>query len=156
MTRAEALSRMTALCSTAEHCESDVRERLQRAALVDADIDDIIDYLYKENYLDTARYCTAFSRDKMRFAHWGRIKIGQALRMRGLPQEDIRHALDALPEDEYDSICEAVVAQKARSLRSGEDTYTRRNKLLRFALGRGFTMDEALRAIPSHLQEDDC
>lgn len=155
MSREEALSRMTALCSTAEHCESDVRERLQRAALVDADIDSIIDYLYKENYLNTARYCTAFSRDKLRFARWGRIKIGQALRQRRLPQQDIDNALDALPEDEYEEICEGVMAQKARTLRSGEDTYTRRNKLLRFALGRGFTMDEALRAMPSHLQEDD-
>ena len=139
-----ALSRMAAFCSTGEHCESEVREKLQKAAVSATVADRIVARLYDEQYLDTARYCRAFARDKLLFNHWGRVKIGQALRMKGLPQADIATALDELPEEEYKEILAALLAQKARSLHD-EDDYIRRGKLIRFALGRGFTMEEVER-----------
>lgn len=135
---------MAAFCSLSEHCESEVRERLQKVAVSADDADRIVDYLYDEQYLDAARYCHAFSRDRLRFAHWGRVKIQQALRLKGLSDGDIRQALDELPEDEYRSILRNILQQKLRSLSADEDDYTRRGKLIRFATGRGFTMDEIL------------
>lgn len=135
---------MAAFCSLSEHCESEVRERLQKVAVSADDADRIVDYLYDEQYLDAARYCHAFSRDRLRFAHWGRVKIQQALRLKGLSDGDIRQALDELPEDEYRSILRNTLQQKLRSLPDEEDDYTRRGKLIRFATGRGFTMDEIL------------
>ncbi len=146
MTYEQALGRMAALCSTAEHCESEIREKLQRAALTETDIQRIVDYLYDEQYMDTARYCRAFAHDRLRFAHWGRVKIQQSLRQRGLPESDIRYALDDLPSDEYNGVLEGLLEQKARSLHD-EDDYTRRGKLIRFAAGRGFTIDEVLHAL---------
>jgi len=146
MTYEQALGRMAALCSTAEHCESEIREKLQRAALPETDIQRIVDYLYDEQYMDTARYCRAFAHDRLRFAHWGRVKIQQALRQRGLPDNDIRQALADLPADEYCRVLEELLEQKARSLHE-EDDYTRRGKLIRFAAGRGFTIDEVLHAL---------
>ena len=146
MTYEQALGRMAALCSTAEHCESEIREKLQRAALPETDIQRIVDYLYDEQYMDTARYCRAFVHDRLRFAHWGRVKIQQALRQRGLPDNDIRQALADLPADEYCRVLEELLEQKARSLHE-EDDYTRRGKLIRFAAGRGFTIDEVLHAL---------
>ena len=167
----EGFSRMAALCSVSEHCESEIREKLQKAGMFDADIQRLIDALYDADYLDTARYCRAFARDKLRFAHWGRIKIQQALRMKGLPDSDIRRALSDLDEElgeEYRSILKDTLQQKARSLgmrltEEGEEEaswaaeeegdeedgetsgrYARRQKLIRFAVGRGFTMDEIL------------
>lgn len=146
MTYEQALGRMAALCSTAEHCESEIREKLQRAALPETDIQRIVDYLYDEQYMDTARYCRAFAHDRLRFAHWGRVKIQQALRQRGLPDNDIRQALADLPADEYCRVLEELLEQKARSLHE-EDDYTCRGKLIRFAAGRGFTIDEVLHAL---------
>ncbi|MBO4905477.1 MAG: RecX family transcriptional regulator [Bacteroidaceae bacterium] len=153
MTYAEALSRMTALCSTAEHCESDVRQRLQGAGLQLDDIDRVVDYLYAENYINNTRYCHAFCNDKIRYQHWGRLKIEQALRLKGLPTEDIRSALGDFPEEEYESVLNDVLQQKLRTMKS-EHPYTMRNKLLRFMLGRGFSMGEVLQAIPSRLTAD--
>lgn len=135
---------MAAFCSISEHCESEVRERLQKAGVSPDEADRIVDYLYDEQYLDAARYCRAFSRDRLRFAHWGRVKIQQALRLKGLPDADIRQALEELPEDEYLSILRSILQQKRRSLPDDEDAYTLRGKLIRFATGRGFSMDEIL------------
>ena len=141
LTLDEAFNRMAALCSVSEHCESDVRERLRRAAMSAEGIQSIVDRLYDEQYLDAARYCRAFSRDRLRFSHWGRMKIQHALRQKGLPDADIRQALSELPEDEYRLILTGVLEQKAASLGSGDDAACRA-KLVRFALQRGFTMEE--------------
>lgn len=138
-----ALSRMAALCSTSEHCESEIREKLQRADMTESDIQRIVDLLYDEQYLDTQRYCRALAHDKLRFAHWGRLKIQQALRLKGLPDSDIRQALDELPEEEYREVLLTLIRQKQRTL-PDEDDYTQRGKLIRFATGRGFTIDEIL------------
>ena len=148
LTYEQALSRMTALCSASEHSECEIREKLQRAAMAEPDINRVVDFLYDEGYLDTLRYCRAFAHDKLCFAHWGRIKIQQALRMKGLPQDDIRCALDELPEDEYRAVLEQLLEQKARSLSDDDDEYTRTGKLLRFAAGRGFTFDEISKSLP--------
>ena len=134
---------MASLCSASEHCESEIRERLQKAGMSATDIQRVVDRLYDERYLDTTRFCRAFSRDKLRFTHWGRMKIQQALRMKGLPDNDIREALEALPEDEYRQILVLLLRQKARTL-TDTDTYIRRGKLLRFATNRGFTPEEIL------------
>ena len=145
----EFYSRMAALCSISEHCESEIREKLQKAAVSDDDAQRIIDDLYREGFLDTARYCRAFSRDKLRFDHWGRVKIQLALRMKGLPDEDIREALCALDEelgDDYTAILRSTLDQKNRTLHD-TDNYIRRGKLIRFAASRGFTIDEILEAL---------
>ena len=145
----EGLSRMAALCSVSEHCESEIREKLLKAAVSDDDAQRIIDRLTDEGYLDSARYCRAFSRDKLRFSHWGRLKIQQALRAKGLPGDDIREALNALDQelgDDYAAILRSTLEQKNRTLRDADD-YVRRGKLIRFAASRGFTMDEILDAL---------
>lgn len=134
---------MAALCSVSEHCESDVRDKLQRASLSDADSDKIVERLYEQSYLDTARYCRAYVLDKMRFNQWGRIKIQQALRAKGLPEADIRQALQEIPQDEYLQVLRHVLAQKARTIHD-DDLYLRKQKLMRFAVGRGFVLQEVM------------
>ena len=139
---------MAALCSVAEHCESEIREKLVRAGISTDDADRIIDRLYDEDFINTGRYCRAFVRDKFRFARWGRLKIGQALRLKHLPDNDIRQAIDEeLPAAEYHALLEHLIQQKADTLPSDLDAYTRRGRLIRFALSRGFTMNEALEAV---------
>ena len=141
MTYDVALSRMAALCSTGEHCESDIRRRLQRADVAEEDIERLVEYLYEEHYLDTARYCRAYAHDQLRFAHWGRVRIQEALRQKGLPESDIRTALGELPQEEYRGVLADLLRQKLRTLHDADD-YVRRNKLIRYAAGRGFEMDE--------------
>ena len=85
-------------------------------------------------------------RDKYRFNQWGRMKIVQALRMKQLPSEDIEAGLEEIDEEEYNNVLKSLLAQKARGLKAGND-YERNSKLIRFAVSRGFAMDEVLRYI---------
>ena len=104
----------------------------------------ILEHLKKERYLDTQRFCKAFVCDKYRFARWGRMKIAQALRQKQLSSEDIAAGLDEIDETEYCENLKELLRQKSKTV-SGKNEYEPNTKLIRFAVGRGFTVDEVLR-----------
>lgn len=135
-----------AYCSAAERCPSEVEKKLIQwggtAELNEA----IMLHLFNEHFLDTIRFCKAFVRDKYRFNQWGRMKISQALRMKQLPSSDIDKGMDEIDNEEYHTILSKLLEQKARSIKSATP-YERNAKLIRFAIGRGFMMDEIMQHI---------
>lgn len=135
-----------AYCSTAEHCPSEVISKLNLWGADDVVTEHILEHLKKERYLDTQRFCKAFVRDKYRFARWGRMKIAQALRQKQLSLEDIAAGLDEIDETEYCENLKELLRQKSKTV-SGKSEYERNTKLIRFAVGRGFAVDEVLRYI---------
>lgn len=135
-----------AFCSAAEHCLSEVEAKLVSWGTGEEMAGRIIAHLQKERYLDNARFCRAFVRDKYRFSGWGRMKISQALRMKGLSSEEIRAGLDEIDEEEYGKGLEELIRRKRRSV-TGRNEYEKNAKLIRFAVGRGFLMEEVMRYI---------
>ena len=151
MNYTDALSRVTYLCASSEQCEHNIREKLARWEVSESDSDKIIDYLYKEKYLDELRFANAYARDKMRYNHWGRKKIDQGLRLLQVGSAARQEALTALPEEEYRTILHDVMASKIRSIKAKND-YERNGKLIRFAVGRGFEMS----LIMDEIENLDC
>jgi len=47
--------------------------------------DKAIARLVEQKFIDDARFARYFVKDKLKFNKWGRIKIGYALRQKGLP-----------------------------------------------------------------------
>lgn len=142
-----------AYCSAAERCPAEVEKKLTQWGGTPETIEPIMLHLFKERYLDTVRFCCAFVRDKYRFNQWGRMKISQALRMKQLSSSDIEEGMNEIDEEEYHSILNNLLKQKARSIKA-ETPYERNSKLIRFAVGRGFLMDEILQHI-KHADEDE-
>ena len=79
LTPPEALHRAAALCSSSEHCITDIREKLSRWGIGELDARTIVERLVQERFIDEERYAIAFAKDKFRFSGWGRIKIRYAL-----------------------------------------------------------------------------
>lgn len=140
-------------CSAAERCPSEVEKKLLQWGGEPDMVEQIMIHLFKERYLDTVRYCKAFVRDKYRFNQWGRMKISQALRMKQLSSSDIEAGMDEIDEDEYNSVLSALLKQKSRSIKAAT-TYERNAKLIRYAVGKGFLMDEVLRHV-KQVDHDD-
>ena len=147
MTREQALNKAAALCSGAEYCERQIREKLRRWEVGEDDSTRILQYLKDEKYIDNERFCRAFTSDKLRYNRWGRFKIRMALRQLGLPDEDIDGALADIDEEEYLSILNKVLDAKARTLHD-TDPYVRRMKLVRHAASHGFETEEVLDLLP--------
>ena len=142
----QGLQRAAALCCQSEHCVTDITEKLLRWGVSREDSDRIIDRLIDEKYIDESRYALAYVRDKVRFSHWGRVKIKSMLRMLRVSEQDISNAFDSFDEDEYFGVLEDVIESKRRTLPEAE-SYASRVKLIRFALQRGFEMHEITKFI---------
>lgn len=138
----EALTTAAGYCSMAEHCVTEVVEKLKRFELTSEEQSKLLKRLIDEGYLNEGRYVKAFVKDKFRFGKWGRIKIRYALRQKGLDSTLIEEALSEIPDEDYLEILTDLLRSKKRSTKA-KSTYELRGKLLRFAAGRGFELDQA-------------
>ena len=127
-------------CAAAEHCISDIRNKLQQWEATDEQSNEIIAHLVQHNYIDEQRYCHAFAHDKVCDQAWGRIKIKAHLYAKHLPSEAIAQAIENIDETEYQKALEHIICSKKRTLKTSDPTA--REKLLRFCLQRGFTYEE--------------
>lgn len=143
----EALSRMTNFCAKAEHCRAEIEEKLRKWSLPGEAIRRIVHTLEEENYVDEARFSRAFIRDKYRFDKWGKTKISHSLKLKRIPETTYIPLInEVVDEEEYLSILRTLLEAKRRSLHADND-YELRNKLVRYALGRGFGIDDIAKCI---------
>lgn len=144
LSREKALAKLAALCARAEYCTGDMEDKMRRWGLSGDDIKENISYLVANKYVDNARYCQAFVNDKIAYNHWGRRKIEQALWMKRVPESVSAPILDAVPEEDYINVLKPLIASKSATVKAESD-YERQMKLMKlmkFALGRGFSIDE--------------
>ena len=140
MTEQEAYLRLAALCAQAEHCQQEMRDKMRRWGVDEVAQDRVVDRLVKERYVDDERYARAFVKDKIRYNKWGRRKVQQALWQKHIEQEIQQQVLDEIDEKEYLEVLCPLLKQKRKSTKAVND-YEMNQKLMRFALGRGFTFD---------------
>lgn len=131
------LSKAQSYCSRAEKCESDVRTYLYKQHVDSETIDRIVESLKEDKFVDNARYARAFVADAFRFNKWGRLKIRQALLVKGISERLIDESLAQINADEYMSLVESLVKSKLKTVR-GEDEYKIKASVFRFAYSRGF------------------
>ena len=140
MTEQEAYLRLAALCAQAEHCEQEMRDKMRRWGLDETAQDKVVERLTKERYIDEERYARAFVKDKIRYNKWGRRKVQQALWMKHISDDIQQQVLDEIDEKEYLDVLRPLLKQKRKSIKAESD-YELNQKLVRFALSRGFGFD---------------
>ena len=137
----QALRRLAAYCSRAERCGWDVRRKMEEWEIPREQQNQIIGQLQKEKFLDEERYCKAFVNDKSRCNQWGIHKIRFELRKKQLPETLISEALKNLDPEENRERLRLLIDRKKKSVKGKNDREIRQ-KLMRFASGRGFSQDE--------------
>lgn len=157
-TEKEVLQKMSYLCASAEYCKSDILKKMSRWEIVGDDEDNenedkqaairqrIIERLIADRFIDEERFAHAFVRDKFRYNRWGRNRIQQELKRRNIPQNTIEDALEEIPSEDNLETLKHLISAKRPSVK-GRSDYEINAKLIRFALGRGFRMDEILKVI---------
>lgn len=136
----DAYLQLAALCAQAEHCQQEMRDKMKRWDIDAATQDRIVARLIKERYVDNERYARAFVKDKIRYNKWGRRKVQQGLWLKHIDDDIQERVLGEVDDSEYLAVLRPLLKQKVRSIRA-ENDYERTQKLVRFALGRGFTFD---------------
>ncbi|MBR4481183.1 MAG: RecX family transcriptional regulator [Prevotella sp.] len=140
MTEQEAYLQLAALCAQAEHCQQEMRDKMRRWELDETVQNRILARLVKERYVDDERYARAFVKDKIRYNKWGRRKVQQALWLKHIDSDIQQRVLDEIDEKEYLDVLRPLLKQKRKSIKAESDN-EQNQKLVRFALGRGFSFD---------------
>lgn len=154
---AKALDRMMASCSRREYCRKEIAAKLARMDISDSERDGIMEKLCREKYIDEQRYASAFARDKSRLQGWGPRKISFALAAKGIERDMIDAALGSIDSEASSAKLRALVGSKMRQLRKAGATAGESDgslgeggikpRLLRFAMGRGYSYDQILKAL---------
>jgi regulatory protein len=139
-TEQDAYLTLAALCAQAEHCQWEMLEKMRRWELPEEEQARVMQRLVSERYVDDERYARAFVKDKVRYNKWGRRKVEQALWQKHIDDDIRQRVLDEVEDDEYLAVLRPLLKQKRKSTMAASD-YELNQKLVRFALSRGFTFD---------------
>lgn len=144
--------RMAGLCARSEQCEFDIRAKLDKTSLSSAYKNQLISFLRENKFIDDHRFAGSFTRDKVKFAKWGKAKIKYYLINKRLPSSIIKEALEEVDEEEYLNIATSLIKSKLRSLdiNSREDMA----KLYRAMATRGFSSNVIKQALLKIRQEE--
>ena len=154
-TEQEAYLQLAAACAQAEHCEQEMRDKMKRWGMAPEAQNRVVERLTKERYIDNERYARAFVKDKVRYNKWGRRKVQQALWMKRIDDDIQQRVLDEIDDEEYLKVLVPLLKQKRKSIKAAND-YELNQKLVRFALGRGFTFDLIRQCVnTSNINEDE-
>ena len=153
-TENDAYLTLAALCAQAEHCQWEMLEKMRRWELPEEAQARVMQRLVSERYVDDERYAQAFVKDKIRYNKWGRRKVEQALWQKRIDEEIRKRVLDEVDDEEYLSVLRPLLKQKRKSTKAQSD-YELNQKLMRFALGRGFTFDIIRQCVEVEEEPDD-
>ena len=133
----DALLQAAHFCAYQERTVQDVKQKLKSWDVSEDDSEEIIKRLIEDGYLSQERYAQSFARGKFRTRQWGRLKIEQEMRRKGLDSEDRKTGLEQIDEEQYLESLKNLLKKKDASLKD-EDLRVRKQKLVRFALGKGY------------------
>ena len=134
------------ICARAEKCSSDALRSMRRWGLSDADARVVLERLIRERFIDDGRYAAAYVREKMRFSGWGERKIRAALRAKAIAPKIIDEAMSQMvPEDNAARLRDMLQKKVAKT--TARDLYDLKGKLVRFAVGCGFDLEDVLEVV---------
>ena len=154
ITEAQALKKLGDLCAKTEHCYGEIMEKMYKMGLPEDAKTRIMEKLTKYSYVDDERFTNAYVYDKIRYNKWGRRKIEQALWAKRIDNKIANLVLDAVPDEEYLSVLRPLLKSKYPTIKAETD-YERSVKLIKYALGKGFTFDLIKQCIDAAVDEDD-
>lgn len=138
-------------CAYQERCHSETRHKLYEFGLSTGDVEAVLATLIGENFLNEERFAKSFARGKFRIKHWGKNKIKQELKARGVSDYSIKKGLKEIDEDDYIKTLESLLTKKSRGLTEKND-FRRKQKLFMYAVSKGYETDIINDYLNNHLE----
>ncbi|HEV7347597.1 regulatory protein RecX [Telluribacter sp.] len=148
------LQKAASYCAYQERTQDEVRKRLQKWGVWSEEADEIIAELISMNYLSEERFARTYAGGKFRVKNWGRLKIKQELSRRGLTDYNIRQGMAEIKDSTYEATLKELLTKKLTALKRTEtDPLKLKQKLIRFALGKGYESELVWRTIEKLLEK---
>ena len=136
----EALQRLRKYCAYQERCHQEVKNKLYEWGFDSEDSGRVIVQLMEERMINEERYTKAIIGGKFRQKGWGRVKITQALKAKGIVNNLIDYSMNEIDEVEYKKKLKSILLKKLGTLKAENDTI-KKQKLARFGISKGYESD---------------
>lgn len=133
----EAIQKIEHYCAYQERCHEEVEQKLRSMKMDSEEIDQIIAHLINDNFLNEERFACSFAKGKHRIKHWGKIRITNELKFRGINQTIINIALKEISPEEYFETFDTLSNRQWESIQE-TNSLKKRKKFCDYLLRRGF------------------
>lgn len=134
----EVLSKLMRYCSYQERSELEVRQKAALLGAKKSDFEKLIGLLKADNFINEKRFAESYVRGKLKVKRWGKYKICEGLRMKGVSAGTIEKQLSGISREQYLENLEHLVEQ--RNL-SGKLSQEELSKQYRYFLSKGYESD---------------
>ena len=128
-------------CKYQERCHSEVRNKLYELGCTTPEVEQHIATLIENGVLNEERFARAFAGGKFRMKQWGREKIKQQLKLRKISDYCIKKAMTEIDGDAYDAVLIKLATRKAEEIKSDRSLPSRKAKLYRYLIQKGYERD---------------
>jgi regulatory protein len=132
-----AIERLKNYCALQDRCQWNVTQKMKEWGLLEMTQNHILEILIQEKYVDEERFAQSFCRGKFLIKKWGKVKITNELKKKKISNICIKKGLEEIDLTEYDLLLENLLTKKNDTLRD-KNHFTRKSKLARFLIQRGF------------------
>ena len=133
----EIKQKMVNYCVYQDRCHKEVEQKMWDFLLIPEAKDEILLYLMKENYLNEERFTRSYIRGKFYMKSWGRNKIRNHLKFKGVPEKLINASFDEIEDDDYEKILEKLYLDYSGKIKGLQD-YQKKSKTIKYLLSKGF------------------
>lgn len=142
----QALAKAESFCVYQERSQKEVRYKLVEWGIRGDELEEILSELIVNNFLNEERFAKSYASGKFNIKKWGRVKIKQGLKLKGVPDRILQKALYSLDDGDYMQTLENLVVKKANTI-TESNPLKRKMKLMTYLQGRGFESDLILLAL---------
>lgn len=129
---------ITRYCHYQPRCHKEVRNKLYELGCTTPEVEEQIIDLIQTGLLNEENYARAIARGKFRMKQWGRRKIVEQLKMQQVSDYCIKKALTEIDEDEYLATLKTLAEKKLKELKSEKNIFTRKQKIYRYLVQKGY------------------
>lgn len=119
----------------------EVRLKLKENGFAEDVIDEVLDILEKEEYLNDKVYCEIFIEDKKKLNGYGKNKIKSLLIQKGISKNIFEDFLNEFEYDEEFDNALKMGIKKLELLSNEEDNFKKKQKIINYLTYRGFDFD---------------
>ena len=119
----------------------EVRLKLKENGFAEDVIDEVLDILEKDEYLNDKVYCEIFIEDKKKLNGYGKNKIKSLLIQKGISKNIFEDFLNEFEYDEEFDNALKMGIKKLELLSNEEDNFKKKQKIINYLTYRGFGFD---------------
>lgn len=135
--KAQALAKAEHYCAYQERSHREVRNKLYTYGLWKNEVEDVLTTLITSGFLNEERFAKAFAGGKFRMMKWGRNKIMNELKKRGISPRCIQYGLKEIDERDYQKTLKQLIRKKIQSLKE-PNAFKKKSKVASFIIGKGY------------------